>query len=136
MKTLIVPLALVALAACKPAEMPQPRDGRALYDANCAICHGVSGQGDGPAASGLDPQPADLTSITRRSGGDFPVAQVLSTIDGYTRAPVAGVNMPEFGLLLQGDLVPVDTGDGVLSPVPRPLAALLAYLQAIQAEAG
>jgi hypothetical protein len=40
--------------------------------------------------------------------------------------------MPEFGLLLEGDTVPVDVGDGVFTPTPRPLAALLVYLESIQ----
>jgi mono/diheme cytochrome c family protein len=35
--------------------------GRRLYAANCAVCHGASGRGDGPAALGLRPAPADFT---------------------------------------------------------------------------
>jgi mono/diheme cytochrome c family protein len=34
--------------------------GRATYIQNCAICHGESGRGDGPAAAALNPPPADL----------------------------------------------------------------------------
>jgi len=34
--------------------------GAEIYEINCATCHGVEGQGDGPAAAGLDPQPANL----------------------------------------------------------------------------
>jgi mono/diheme cytochrome c family protein len=34
--------------------------GGALFAANCALCHGESGEGDGPAAAELDPKPADL----------------------------------------------------------------------------
>lgn len=34
--------------------------GAALFSANCAICHGVEGRGDGPSAETLDPPPADL----------------------------------------------------------------------------
>ena len=59
-------------------------------------------------------------------------AHVLSVIDGYDRTDLPGKEMPEFGLLLEGDTVPVDLGDGVLTPTPRPLAALMAYLESIQ----
>ena len=123
---------ILALAACAPTAMPEPDEGHALYNANCALCHGASGQGDGEFADGLSPKPADLTRISTRNGGTFPRARVLSTIDGYTKTGPTGQDMPEFGLLLYGDLVPVDTGDGILSPTPRPLAALLAYLESIQ----
>jgi len=34
--------------------------GRAAYQANCAICHGPQGRGDGPAAFTLQPRPFDL----------------------------------------------------------------------------
>jgi putative copper export protein/mono/diheme cytochrome c family protein len=34
--------------------------GRALYQTNCAPCHGISGKGDGPAGRALNPAPADL----------------------------------------------------------------------------
>lgn len=36
--------------------------GMAIYAASCAICHGASGRGDGPAAAGLPIRPADLTA--------------------------------------------------------------------------
>ncbi|HLJ60877.1 MAG TPA: cytochrome c [bacterium] len=31
-----------------------------LFNANCAPCHGAAGAGDGPAASALNPKPADF----------------------------------------------------------------------------
>lgn len=35
-------------------------EGAKLYQANCSSCHGVTGQGDGPAAGGLEPKPRNL----------------------------------------------------------------------------
>jgi mono/diheme cytochrome c family protein len=34
--------------------------GEMLYQANCSSCHGNTGEGDGPASSGLDPKPKNL----------------------------------------------------------------------------
>jgi mono/diheme cytochrome c family protein len=121
------------LAACAPeVEMPTRDDGAAVFAENCAICHGTGGRGDGAVAAKMRPRPADLTRIATRSGGAFDRAGTLSRIDGYQRPAVPGVEMPEFGDLLAGDAVPVDVGDGVMTPTPRPLAALLVYLESIQ----
>ncbi|MCM2563837.1 cytochrome c [Lutimaribacter sp. EGI FJ00015] len=119
------------LAACAVAEMPEPPEGQALFMENCALCHGADGRGGGEIADGMQPAPSDLTRISARNGGTFPRAQVLSQIDGYTRMDRTE-EMPEFGLLLRGDTVPVDVGDGQLTPVPRPLAAVALYLESIQ----
>ena len=42
-----------------PASVDLER-GRALYEENCASCHGARGAGDGPAAGTLVPRPANL----------------------------------------------------------------------------
>ncbi|MGR3271623.1 cytochrome c [Thalassococcus profundi] len=128
---------LAALAACQPTSsdgtMPGPADGRALFMDNCAVCHGADAKGDGPMARAMAKAPPNLTLIAVRNGDRFPRARVLSTIDGYARSDLDGPNMPEFGELLRGDLVPVDTGDGIATPTPRKLVALLEYLESIQA---
>lgn len=121
------------VAACTPEEMPQASDGRALFMENCAVCHGVDGTGNGPMARAMAKAPPNLTLIAVRNGDSFPRAKVLSTIDGYAKSDLNGPNMPEFGALLEGDLVPLDTGDGVLTPTPRKLVALLEYIESIQA---
>ncbi|MEO1140632.1 MAG: cytochrome c, partial [Pseudomonadota bacterium] len=97
---------------------------------NCTQCHGASGKGNGPWAGSYDPAPTDLTALTEN--GKFSRTRVLAVIDGYDRTNLPGHAMPEFGLLLLGDTVPLDVGDGVLTPTPRPLAALLAYIESIQ----
>ena len=125
----LISMTLLA-AACTQVSMPEAPEGQRLFADNCVQCHGASGMGDGAWASGMTPKPADLTKLS--TGGVFPSARVLSVIDGYDRTGLPGQEMPEFGLLLEGDTVPVDVGDGVLTPTPRPLAALLAYLESIQ----
>jgi hypothetical protein len=126
----------LGLAGCVSQEMPGPGEGAELFVENCAMCHGPAGRGDGDLAreirAELGRPPTDLTRLARRTKGRFQRAEVLSYIDGYTRGRLPDQNMPEFGLLLEGPTVPVDTGDGVLSPVPRPLAALMVYLENIQ----
>ena len=37
-------------------------EGKKLYTQNCGVCHGDKGRGDGIAAAGLNPKPADHTS--------------------------------------------------------------------------
>jgi mono/diheme cytochrome c family protein len=37
-------------------------NGLHLFQEHCTVCHGVTGRGDGPAAAGLWPRPADLTA--------------------------------------------------------------------------
>lgn len=48
-------------------------NGLRLYQENCTSCHGTAGYGDGPAAAGLKPPPADLTARHSKDHtvGDF-----------------------------------------------------------------
>ncbi len=36
------------------------QEGKKAYAANCAVCHGPSGKGDGPGAAALTPRPKNL----------------------------------------------------------------------------
>lgn len=48
-----------------PKRAPDPRRGAALYAERCALCHGATGHGDGPASRGLDPPPSDFHDAER-----------------------------------------------------------------------
>lgn len=68
----------------EPSDTP-PRDsggvsGQAVFAANCATCHGERGLGDGPAATGLEPPPADLTDGTWTTG-DGSLQAVTNTVE-------------------------------------------------------
>ena len=38
-----------------------PANGRAIFEANCTACHGLAGDGKGPAAAALKVRPTDFT---------------------------------------------------------------------------
>jgi len=49
-------------APAEPYDAASVARGAAAYAENCALCHGASGRGDGPAAAALPVRPADLTA--------------------------------------------------------------------------
>jgi high-affinity iron transporter len=73
-----------------PSEAPSLARGAAVYQQNCAGCHGVTGSGQGPLAAGLEPPPADLTDRT--------ALRDRSPLDYYRRITigVVGTAMPAF----------------------------------------
>jgi mono/diheme cytochrome c family protein len=61
--------------------------GPALYKAYCASCHGTEAAGNGPMAKSLKVPPSDLTRISARSAGKFPLARVSRIISGEEELP-------------------------------------------------
>ena len=128
--------ALFTLASCtdwrvQNETMPTATDGAAFFAANCVACHGPDARGTGDIAAELPSNPIDLTLLSRRNGGDFPAARALSYIYGDPNDGHLARVMPEFGGAMAEDVVPLEI-DGVLTPTPRELAGLLAYLEQIQ----
>src|SRR2546428_13364431 len=62
--------------------------GQALYATPCALCHGPSGQGDGPPAAGLATKPSNLADGRPLNGlpADF-LANPLQHRRSVGRAP-------------------------------------------------
>ncbi len=47
------------------------QDAKGLFEKNCAMCHGASGKGDGPAAKAMKNKPPDLsTTLKAKSEAD------------------------------------------------------------------
>jgi mono/diheme cytochrome c family protein len=86
-----------------PVHATQSLKGKDLFHEYCAVCHGASGKGDGPAASALKPAPSDLTQISAKNGGKFPDLQVQHIINGEADGPAAhgSKEMPMWGNLFR-----------------------------------
>lgn len=73
-------------------------DGSELYGTICAVCHGLNGKGDGPAAPALEMPMADLTVLSANNNGVYPHKYVEDTISGDTRVIAHGtIEMPIWG---------------------------------------
>ncbi len=134
---IVRPLILIApllLAACLPEARTQTAEaiptGAEDFGQYCAVCHGNGGKGDGDAAADLAQRPADLTRISARNGGSFPMTRVMAQIWGYAQED--GRVMPQFAPLLDGNLVLFDGGDGIATPTPVRLVQLAQYVQGLQ----
>lgn len=127
-------LTAMAMAGLVVACAPQVTDkaqARMDFNALCVDCHGPDGRGGGAAAAGMTPAPADLTQVAARNGGVFPRLQVMGHIYGFTPGRSESP-MPEFGDLLEGPTVPYDSGDGIPTPTPARLVALMEYVESLQ----
>ena len=59
--------------------------GKKIYGTYCVVCHGDKGKGDGIAAAGLNPRPADHSAAKFQSQSDGAIYWKLTT----GRAPMA-----------------------------------------------
>lgn len=52
--------------------------GKQLFATNCAVCHGETGEGDGPAAAGLEKPPANLHAAHVQENSDGALFYIIS----------------------------------------------------------
>ncbi|WP_187430400.1 hypothetical protein ROLI_019690 [Roseobacter fucihabitans] len=107
-------------------------EGEKLYDLHCAACHGAQAEGNGPMAPVLLVQPANLTQLSARADGQFPIYRVIKRIDGRDPLVSHGSDMPVYGWFFEGQGVAIATETGQPIMTSQPIADLLAYLQSLQ----
>lgn len=137
----VVALSLSCLAAVSYAAATEKADpGKREYRDKCAVCHGMSGKGDGGGIDVLKTAPADLTLLSKRNGGVFPVERVAAIIDGRQAVKGHGTqDMPIWGREYLKETVKADEYFG---PMPYDMEmyvrsrilALIDYLNRIQAK--
>ena len=128
--------ALALMLSAASASLAQDvGQGRAYYVQFCAACHGPDARGDGPMSPVLSILPPDLTGLSARNDGVFPVSDVVLKIDGRDMLLAHGGPMPLFGEVFTG------TGASMASETGQPIVTsfaivdLVTYLARIQEDA-
>ena len=106
------------------------KSGGKIFNKFCSSCHGTNGTGNGPTASALKVKPADLTTISKRSGGEFPSAKMAAIIDGENQIVAHGDReMPVWGHQFRKDF-----GGGTFAEEASRgnITVLVEYLKSIQ----
>jgi mono/diheme cytochrome c family protein len=112
-----------------PVKATSPALGHEMYTAYCAVCHGVDGQGRGPAADALKVPPPDLTMLARKNGGTYPSDHIRSAIEGDLRLAAHGSKeMPVWGSLFW------QMNQGHSSEVQLRVTNLNRYIESLQAK--
>lgn len=112
-----------------PIRKTSPASGKEMYKTYCAVCHGMDGTGNGPAASALKAAPTDLTLLSRQNGGKYPAMKVSSAIRGDVNLPAHGSqDMPVWGRLFRSVSAGHDT------EVQQRVANLTDYVESLQAK--
>jgi len=102
--------------------------GPNLYTAYCAVCHGANAKGDGPMAKWLKTSPTDLTRISAKNGGMFPLTKVRRIIAGEESPAGHGTNeMPTWGPIFSQVAWDQDLGRVRIDNLAR-------YLESLQAK--
>jgi mono/diheme cytochrome c family protein len=99
MNTLLRTLGVVAvlLSVSAFAGDGSAKAGKAVFNKNCAVCHGETGKGDGVAAAGLNPRPANFLEAARSS---TPREKQVRIVTNGGASEKLSPLMPAFGEML------------------------------------
>ena len=110
--------------------------GKREYGLHCALCHGLTGTGDGPYNQTVK-RPSDLTVLTKTNKGVFPYQRVYAIIDGRQEIEAHGTrDMPIWGAYYQA----IDIADNLSVPSDSEtyartrIMALIDYINRLQAK--
>jgi len=96
-----IAVAAAAIAQAQQAGHAAPLDdwARHEYETHCAVCHGLSGKGDGIFAAQLKSGTVvpDLTGLSSKNNGAFPSKRVYEAIDSGQVSGHGTREMPIWG---------------------------------------
>ena len=103
-----------------------------VYKENCAVCHGATGKGNGPAASAFTKPPSDLTMLARKNNGKCPAQHVYTVLKFGTSVPAHGnLEMPVWNTVFRALNATHEPNDAVTR---LRLNNLVEYIQGLQAK--
>lgn len=103
--------------------------GKEMFKSYCAVCHGLDGKGNGPAAPALKTNPTDLTALAQKGAGKYPAAHVAAVIRGQAGTASHGSqDMPVWGPLFSS----IDQGHE--AQVQQRVTNLVDYIETVQAK--
>ena len=103
--------------------------GKEMFKSYCAVCHGVDGKGNGPAAPAMKTPPTDMTMLAKKNGGQYPASHVAAVIRGQAATPSHGSqDMPIWGQLFSS------ISQGHEGQVQQRITNLVNYIESLQAK--
>jgi hypothetical protein len=107
--------------------------GSETFKEKCASCHGEDAKGMNAADIGLDINPPDLSMISKRNNGQFPVSRMYAIIDGREVVKDHGTRaMPTWGSLFLTDTIWEGCSQVDEQIVRGRILELILYLDSIQ----
>ncbi|MBZ5526671.1 MAG: cytochrome c [Acidobacteriia bacterium] len=114
-----------------PIKPTSASSGEEMYKEYCAVCHGLDGKGNGPAASALKTPPPDLSLLAKNNGGKYPASHVVAILNFGSSAPAHGsADMPVWGRLLSS----LQTHRSTPAIVQLRIKNLTDYIESLQAK--
>ena len=107
--------------------------GEQTFNAKCASCHGENAKGKSAGDSNSNVNAPDLTLISERNNGQFPVSRVYAIIDGREVLLEHGTRaMPTWGDLFLSDTIWEGCSQVDEQIVRGRILELILYLDSIQ----
>lgn len=130
-------LSTMAIILAIPSASAAEEIGEASFMANCAVCHGANGSGNGPILDFLKSAPSDLTGLSERNGGQFPFKRVYEVIADADQNRGHGTSeMPIWGNRFNADIIAqvgeYGTSGGGIPTAQSRVLELVFYLATIQ----
>lgn len=110
-----------------PVRQTSAASGPEMYKTYCAVCHGVDGKGNGPAAAALKVAASDLTTLAAKNGGKYPALRVAAILRGENALAAHGSKeMPIWGDVFRS------MSSGSESEMQQRIANLSKYVESLQ----